>query len=144
MNPLSRKAVVGYLAATFVAGTLAGGFATRAFFPKTPQRPNREGGGMGKRMLATFTKELKLSTNQVELCRPIMEAADRDMSETHRENGRRMREAFDRCNAHLLPLLNSDQKILLEDYKKRFADRRREHPPGGLKPGGEPPAPSKP
>jgi Spy/CpxP family protein refolding chaperone len=132
MNPLSRNALVGYLAATFTAGVVAGGFAAWSAAPKAPQRPPRDNTPMSKRMLETFTRELGLATNQVERFRPIMEDTDREMSEIHRESGRRMKEAFERCNSRMLPVLDDSQKEKLTAFQKkmekRFSERRR--PPG--------------
>jgi hypothetical protein len=138
MNPLSRNALVGYLAATFTAGVVAGGFAAWSAAPKAPQRPPRDNTPMSKRMLETFTRELALGTNQVEQFRPIMEDTDREMSEIHRESGRRMKEAFERCNSRMLPILDDGQKEKLTAFQKkmekRFSERRR--PPGPPSEGG--------
>lgn len=137
MNPLSRKALVGYLAATFAAGAVAGGFAIKAYAPKGPPRPPRpDGVSMAKRMLDKYTEELHLEPGQAAKFQPILESTDREISEIHKETGKRMHEAFTRCNGQLEPLLNSEQKTLFTNYlarmEKRFnRDRDRGGPPPG-------------
>jgi len=143
MNPLSRTALIAYLAATFIAGAVAGGFVTWSAVPKAPpRRTPPENSSMAKRMLENFTRDLKLSPDQVEKFRPIVDATDREMGEIHRETGRRMRETFEKCNAQILPILDNGQKVLLEELKKRMekrgADRKRDRPPGE-KPGDKAP-----
>jgi Spy/CpxP family protein refolding chaperone len=145
MNPLSRNALVGYLAATFAAGAVAGGFVTWSYLPKTTRRPPQENSNMAKRMLDNFTRDLQLNPDQVEKFRPIVEATDREMGEIHRETGRRMRETFEKCNAQMVPILDEKQRGLLEEMKKRMerrgADRRKEHAPGEKPPEGVPTSP---
>lgn len=134
MNPLSRNALIGYLSATFVAGAVTGGFAAWSAAPKAPSRPPRDNVPMAKRMLDMWTRELQLSTNQVEQFRPILEDTDREMTEIHRESGRRTKEVFERCNGRMLPVLDEAQKEKMAAFQKRmekrFNERRRDHPPG--------------
>lgn len=134
MNPLSRNALIGYLAATFVAGAVAGGFTAWSAARKSPPRPPRDNVPMAKRMLDMWTRELQLSTNQVDQFRPIMEDTDREMAEIHRESGRRTKDLFERCNSRMLPILDAGQKEKMAAFQKRmdkrFNERRRDHPPG--------------
>ena len=135
MNPLSRNAIVGYLAATFVAGAVAGVFGTRAFTAKPPPpRPPRESGSMADRILKRWTADFHLSPEQVSKIEPIIKAADTEVSGIHQETERRMKASFDRMHQQVLPLLDDEQKVLLEEHRKKMERRgndRRRGTPGG-------------
>jgi len=133
MNPLSRNAIIGYLAATFVAGAVAGVFGTRAFTAKPPPpRPPRESGSMADRILKRWTVDFHLSPDQVSKIEPIIKAADTEVSGIHQETERRMKASFDRMHQQVLPLLDDEQKMLLEEHRKKMErrgnDRRRGTP----------------
>lgn len=134
MNPLSRNAIIGYLAATFVAGAVAGVFGARAFTAKPPPpRPPRESGSMAERILKRWTADFHLSPEQVSKIEPIIKAADTEVSGIHQETERRMKASFERMHQQVLPFLDEGQKGLLEEHikkmERRSADRRRG--PGG-------------
>ena len=135
MNPLSRNAIIGYLAATFVAGAVAGVFGTRAFTAKPPPpRPPRESGSMADRILKRWTVDFHLSPDQVSKIEPIIKAADTEVSGIHQETERRMKASFDRMHQQVLPLLDDEQKVLLEEHRKKMERRgndRRRGTPGG-------------
>jgi Spy/CpxP family protein refolding chaperone len=136
MNPLSRKALIGYLAATFAAGAVAGGFAIKTYTPKAPPRgPRGDGVSMVKRMLDRYTQELQLDADQVAKFEPILEKTDREISEIHKDTGRRMHDAFTRCNGQLSPLLNPEQKEKFEAY---LAKMEKKFERGGRPPGAPP------
>ena len=131
MSPLSRTAIIGYLAATFVAGAVAGVFGARAFPAKPTPRPPRESGAMSARILKRWTTDFHLSPEQVAKIEPILKAAETDVSGIHQETERRMKGSFDRMHQQVLPLLDEDQKRLLEEHRKKMERRGNERRHGG-------------
>ena len=131
MSPLSRNAIIGYLAATFVAGAVAGVFGARAFPSKPAPRPPRETGAMSERILKRWTTDFHLSPEQVTKIEPILRVTDTEVSGIHQENERRMKGAFERMHQQVLPLLDEDQKRLLEEHRKKMERRGNERRHGG-------------
>ena len=131
MSPLSRNAIIGYLAATFVAGAVAGVFGARAFPAKPAPRPPRETGAMSERILKRWTTDFHLSPDQVTKIEPILKVTDTEVSGIHQENERRMKGAFERMHQQVLPLLDEDQKRLLEEHRKKMERRGNERRHGG-------------
>ncbi|MCX6859114.1 MAG: hypothetical protein NTX70_02650 [Verrucomicrobia bacterium] len=131
MSPLSRNAIIGYLAATFVAGAVAGVFGARAFPAKPAPRPPRETGAMSERILKRWTTDFHLSPEQVTKIEPILRVTDTEVSGIHQENERRMKGAFERMHQQVLPLLDEDQKRLLEEHRKKMERRGNERRHGG-------------
>ncbi len=130
MNPLSRNAIIGYLAATFAAGAVAGVFGARAFAAKpAPPRPPRESGTMSDRILKRWTTDFHLNPEQVSKISPILKSADTEISAIHQETEGRMKASFERMHRQVLPLLDEEQKRLLEEHikkmERRGAERRR-------------------
>ena len=131
MSPLSRNAIIGYLAATFVAGAVAGVFGARAFPAKPAPRPPRETGAMSERILKRWTTDFHLSPEQVTKIEPLLRVTDTEVSGIHQENERRMKGAFERMHQQVLPLLDEDQKRLLEEHRKKMERRGNERRHGG-------------
>ncbi len=132
MNPLSRNAIIGYLAATFVAGAVAGVFGARAFTAKpTPPRPPRDSGSMAERILKRWTTDFHLSPEQVSKIEPIVKTTDLEVSGIHQETERRMKASFERMHQQVMPLLDDDQKRLLEEHIKKMERRNAERRRGG-------------
>lgn len=123
MNPLSRNAIIGYLAATFVAGAVAGVFGARAFPAKPAARPQRPSGGMSERILKRWTTDLHLSPEQVANIEPILKSSETEVSGIHQETERRMKASFERMHQQVQPLLDEEQRRLLEELRKKM-DRR--------------------
>ena len=126
MKPLSRNAIIGYLAATFVAGAVAGVFGARAFPAKPAARPPRESGGMSARILKRWTTDFHLSPEQVGKIEPILKTAETEVSGIHQETERRMKGSFERMHQQVLPLLDEEQKRLLEEHRKKMERRGNE------------------
>jgi hypothetical protein len=131
MSPLSRNAIIGYLAATFVAGAVAGVFGARAFPAKPAPRPPRESGAMSQRILKRWTTDFHLSPGQVTQIEPILKITDTEVSGIHQENERRMKGSFERMHQQVLPLLDEEQKRLFEEHRKKMERRASERRHGG-------------
>jgi hypothetical protein len=131
MSPLSRNAIIGYLAATFVAGAVAGVFGARAFPPKPPPRPPRETGAMSERILKRWTTDFHLSEEQVAKIKPILKTVETEVSGIHQENEGRMKGSFERMHQQVLPLLDDEQKRLFEEHRKKMERRASERRHGG-------------
>jgi hypothetical protein len=131
MTPLSRNAIIGYLAATFVAGAVAGVFGARAFPAKPAPRPPRETGAMSERILKRWTTDFHLSPEQVTKIEPILKVTDTEVSGIHQENERRMKGSFERMHQQVLPLLDEEQKRLFEEHRKKMERRASERRHGG-------------
>jgi hypothetical protein len=131
MTPLSRNAIIGYLAATFVAGAVAGVFGARAFPAKPAPRPPRETGAMSQRILKRWTTDFHLSEEQVAKIKPILKTVETEVSGIHQENEGRMKGSFERMHQQVLPLLDEDQKRLFEEHRKKMERRANERRHGG-------------
>jgi hypothetical protein len=131
MSPLSRNAIIGYLAATFVAGAVAGVFGARAFPSKPAPRPPRETGAMSERILKRWTTDFHLSEEQVAKIKPILKTVETEVSGIHQENEGRMKGSFERMHQQVLPLLDGDQKRLFEEHRKKMERRANERRHGG-------------
>jgi len=131
MSPLSRNAIIGYLAATFVAGAVAGVFSARAFPAKPAPRPPRETGAMSERILKRWTTDFHLSEEQVAKIKPILKTVETEVSGIHQENEGRMKGSFERMHQQVLPLLDEDQKRLFEEHRKKMERRANERRHGG-------------
>ena len=131
MSPLSRNAIIGYLAATFVAGAVAGVFGARAFPAKPAPRPPRETGAMSERILKRWTTDFHLSEEQVAKIKPILKTVETEVSGIHQENEGRMKGSFERMHQQVLPLLDEDQKRLFEEHRKKMERRANERRHGG-------------
>lgn len=126
MSPLSRNAIIGYLAATFVAGAVAGVFGARAFPAKPAPRPPRETGAMSQRILKRWTTDFHLSPQQVTQIEPILKTVETEVSGIHQENEGRMKGSFERMHQQVLPLLDDEQKRLFEEHRKKMERRASE------------------
>ncbi len=131
MSPLSRNAIIGYLAATFVAGAVAGVFGARAFPAKPAPRPPRETGAMSQRILKRWTTDFHLSPQQVTQIEPILKTVETEVSGIHRESEGRMKGSFERMHQQVLPLLDDEQKRLFEEHRKKMERRASERRHGG-------------
>ncbi len=126
MSPLSRNAIIAYLAATFVAGAVAGVFGARAFPAKPVPRPPRETGAMSQRILKRWITDFHLSPEQAAKIEPILKTSETEVSGIHQETERRMKGSFDRMHQQVLPLLDEEQKRLLEEHRKKMERRGNE------------------
>ena len=131
MSPLSRNAIIAYLAATFVAGAVAGVFGARAFPAKPAPRPPRETGAMSQRILKRWTPDFHLSPQQVTQIEPILKTVETEVSGIHQENEGRMKGSFERMHQQVLPLLDDEQKRLFEEHRKKMERRASERRHGG-------------
>jgi hypothetical protein len=131
MSPLSRNAIIAYLAATFVAGAVAGVFGARAFPAKPAPRPPRETGAMSQRILKRWTTDFHLSPQQVTQIEPILKTVETEVSGIHQENEGRMKGSFERMHQQVLPLLDDEQKRLFEEHRKKMERRASERRHGG-------------
>jgi hypothetical protein len=132
MSALSRNAIIGYLAATFVAGAVAGVFGARAFAAKPPPpRPPRETGAMSERILKRWTTDFHLSPDQVSKIEPLLKTSETEVSGIHQDTERRMKACFERMHQQVMPLLDDEQKHLLEEHIKKMERRNSERRRGG-------------
>jgi hypothetical protein len=132
MTRLNRNAIIGYLAATFVAGAVAGVFGARAFAVKpAPTRPPRETGALSERILKRWTTDFHLTPDQVSKIGPLLKASETEVSGIHQETEQRMKTCFDRMHQQVMPLLDDAQKRLLEEHIKKMERRNAERRRGG-------------
>jgi len=132
MNPLSRNAIIGYLAATFAAGAVAGVFGSRAFAVRpAPARPPRETGAMSERILKRWTADFHLTPDQVSRIAPLLKASETEVSGIHQETEQRMKACFERMHRQVVPLLDEEQKGLLQEHIKKLERRGAERRRGG-------------
>jgi Spy/CpxP family protein refolding chaperone len=131
----TKKTVVLYLTAVFVAGFLAGGvagfcFGNRRFL--APPRPEE----MVAHICALLKSKLHLTPEQEKEIRPIVTETAAELESIHSTTGSQVSAAFQRSNLRMAQFLSPEQKILLEQM-----DRERRTffpPPRGPHPGPPP------
>lgn len=145
--------VILAFAGVFLAGVICGGaWAPRWWF--APERPMgaRPGGGP-QSLLPRLEKQLKLTEAQTDRIRPIVERMQVETQRLRREGVREFTAAMERMNLAIAAELTPEQRVKLEEMRKKFRERaehmrrefrERERAPGsGDEPsrGGPPPPP---
>ena len=115
-----RLKVVLILVGVFLAGAVCGGPIAVRFL-----RPSRPEWGRGNRpqVMDRLTKELQLTETQTEKIRPIVSKAQEEMQHYRRESIRNLATVMDRMHTEVAAELTPEQRLKLEDMRKRFRDR---------------------
>jgi hypothetical protein len=137
MSRLTRNKAVLYLAAIFLAGTTAGFVAGHTLARRQMLRPPPTA-EMTQHMVARLRGHLKLTPEQLEDIRPLVERNSAELDAIHRESWDRVSESFKRLNQQMAGYLTIEQKKQLADMEsvRRRLVRERCGPrdPGGTEP----------
>jgi Spy/CpxP family protein refolding chaperone len=138
MNPLTRKAAVFYLVATFIVGAAAG-LAVGYSADRRPKAPKFDPAGIKRKIFADLTRDLQLSDDQQRQLEPIIQLNMDDFGLCQRENMARVHESMKKGRERISAILTAEQREKFEarerEREKKF--REREH----RGPGGPPPTP---
>jgi Spy/CpxP family protein refolding chaperone len=115
----------------FLAGIATGVFATvhharRAMFMRQPMR-------LGVRMSEHMRRELRLSDEQFDAIRPIIDRAASQLESIRAETTRRVDETMRQSHADIAPHLTAEQKVRLDQMHMRHRAALHMHgpPPDG-------------
>jgi Spy/CpxP family protein refolding chaperone len=127
-------AFLGVFVAGTVSGTLLGARYGRQIFPRN--RPS--GGNYSSQLMQRFSEQLNLSADQTEKIRPIVERAQAENQRLRRENVQQMTKVMDEMHTQIAEILTPEQRVKLDELRKRFRERseriRREYRGGGDRP----------
>ncbi|MEO7600546.1 MAG: hypothetical protein ABIV50_16555 [Opitutus sp.] len=115
-----RLKVILILVGVFIAGAVCGGpIALRFMRPPRPEW-NR---GARPQVMDRLTKDLQLTEAQTEKIRPIVSRAQEEMQHFRRESIRNIATVMDRMHTDVAAELTPEQRLKLEETRKRFRDR---------------------
>ena len=124
MNLPTRKTVLIYLIATFVAGGVAGGAIGYGMGRRPVFRPfDRE--EMRVKICQRFTTELGLSPDQQQQMEPLVREGMDAFEQAHREHRERLRELTARGRERMETILTPEQR---EKYRAMEEERERRMP----------------
>jgi Spy/CpxP family protein refolding chaperone len=115
-----------YLAAIFLAGATAGFVAGHAIARRQTIRPP-QASEMTQHMVARLQEHLKLTPEQLENIRPLVERNSSELDGIHRDSWDRVSESFKRLNQQIAGYLTIEQKKQLADMesvRRRFVRER--------------------
>jgi len=124
MNGLTRSRVATYLAAVFIAGAAAGvaggyQYGRKSVFKRGAQPPR----DMATHMMERYTKELLLSSEQVQKVEPLIQEATQKVRALHREGFKQTDAIMKGCNARIVEILDTAQKErfrLMEERRNQW------------------------
>ncbi|HOW64255.1 MAG TPA: hypothetical protein P5186_17235 [Candidatus Paceibacterota bacterium] len=114
MNHLTKGKLLGYLAAIFVAGLIAGGvlgfnYGRQSFFkPPPPDRVSRN-------IMNWLKTELQLSPEQARQIEPILEETTLKINALHQETRTNTMALIRESHQRMAPFLSEAQKTKLEE-----------------------------
>jgi Spy/CpxP family protein refolding chaperone len=137
MSRLTRSKAVLYLTAIFLAGTTAGFVAGHAFARRQMLRPPPTA-EMTRHLVARLQEDLKLTPEQLENIRPLVERNSSELDVIHRESWDRVSESFKRLTQQMAGYLTVEQKkqlAAMESVRRRLIrERCGPRDPGGTGP----------
>ena len=151
MNGLTRSRVATYLAAVFIAGAAAGvaggyQYGRKSVFKRGAQPPR----DMATHMMERYTKELVLSSEQVQKVEPLIQEATQQVRALHKEGFKQTDAIMKGCNARIVEILDPGQKErfrLMEERRNQWmrdrgGEGQRGRPSGAPSDGARPPGSS--
>jgi len=115
-----RLKVIFIFTGVFVAGAVCGGPLVGRFL--RPDRPEWRR-GMRPQVLERLEEDLSLTAAQKEKVRPVVMRAQEEMQRLRRENVRNLAVVMDRMHTEISAELTPEQRVKLEDMRKRFRER---------------------
>lgn len=130
MNQLTRRKIILYLAAIFVAGGISGAVITWGPARQARFKP-RTMGKMCDDMRKQLQSRLHLSPEQVRKIEPILEQTAKEIEAVHQRTIEEIEEVLQKSNQEIAKQLNADQQAELNKleqerrdfYRKRFKGR---------------------
>ena len=115
-----------YLGAIFLAGAMAGFVAGHAFARRQALRPPQTA-EMTRHMMARLQEHLKLTPDQMENIRPLVEQNSIELDALHRESWDRVAGSFKKLNQQIAGYLTIEQKkqlAAMESTRRRLVRER--------------------
>jgi len=121
MNGLNRQKILGYLAAVFVAGAIAGGaggyqWGRQSVIRKGPPRPP---GDMASHLIESYKREIGLTPEQTAQVEPMIQEASQRVRSLHRENFKQTDAIMKDCNRRIFALLDPSQQTKFRQMEER-------------------------
>ncbi len=129
---MTRRAMIVYLAAIFLAGGVAGGLIgyqlnrRRGFRPPKPQE-------MAEHIRQRLISRLELTPGQIAAIDPILKNTSREFQDLNMQTRQRMDEVIARSNTAIAEKLSPEQKAKFE-----VMEREHHHPPHDHQPPSRP------
>lgn len=137
MNPLTRKAAVLYLVATFVVGGAAG-LAIGYSADRRPKPQKFDPADMKQKIFDGLSRDLSLSAEQQRQLEPIIQLNMDDFGSCQRENMSRVHESMKKGRERIAAILTPEQRGKFEEMERERERKFREREHRGPKPGGAP------
>lgn len=121
MNGLNRQKIIGYLAAVFVAGAIAGGaggyqWGRQSVIRKGPPRPP---GDMASHLIESYKREIGLTPEQTAQVEPMIQEASQRVRSLHRESFKQTDAIMKDCNRRIFALLDPSQQTKFRQMEER-------------------------
>lgn len=126
MSRLTKSKAMLYLAAIFLAGTAAGFVAGHALARRQALRPP-QAAEMTQHMIARLQEQLKLTPEQLENIRPLVERNSIELGAIHRQSWEQVSESLKKLNQQIAGYLTVEQKKQLADMesvRRKFVRER--------------------
>jgi len=117
MNHLTKRKVILYLLAIFVAGVASGmvvGYTSGRQKAFRPPRPSE----MAEHLLQRLNERLDLTPEQLGKIKPLVEQSTANMQAIHRESWQRVSDNFKKLNQQIAEYLTAAQKKQLEEMEQ--------------------------
>ena len=114
-------AFTGIFLAGVLGGTLLGARYSRQILPQ-PTRPSW-GQNFGPQMMKRFTERLELTTEQKARMEPIIQKAQSEVQALRRTHVREVTRTMDQMHSEISAMLTPEQRVKLEELRKRFLER---------------------
>ena len=115
-----RLKVILIFTGVFVAGAVCGGPLVGRFLRSDRPEWRR---GLRPQVLERLEEDLGLTAAQKEKVRPVVMRAQEEMQRLRRENVRNLAVVMDRMHTEISAELSPEQRVKLEDMRKRFRER---------------------
>ena len=111
-----RGKAILYLVAIFLAGTAAGFIAGRTSGRQQALAPPKPA-QMAEHLIARLQQQLKLTADQLEKIRPLVEQSSASLDAIHYESWQRVSDSFKTLNQQIAGHLNADQTKKLAEME---------------------------
>ena len=123
---MARWKIILSLVAIFIAGAISGAVVTLRVVKKVvvANGPERWPAGM----IMVYQNKLKLTPEQMEKIRPVVEDTRKEWAQTIRTAISSQMGMMRKLDEHLIPLLTPEQHQLHEEMKREFRERALQRP----------------
>jgi hypothetical protein len=120
MNGPTKRKVIGYIAAIFLSGVLAGGVAGYTLAKQRPS-PMPKPQEMAQGILSHLKTRLQLTSEQMTKARPLVEQTCSEIQAKSREQRKEISQRFEAMDMEITAFLSQMQR---EEFEKMQQERR--------------------